>query len=104
MLVAGPLLGFLAGGLVVIRRVSPETGLDAAGALGAGGFILLALAGLAFGSGLLDNVLPLGTAGNLLSAGTIPVANLAVGLEVAAAVSLVVSEFAEQALLVHDDG
>jgi hypothetical protein len=35
----------------------------------------------------------------LLSAGTIPVGNVAVGLEVAGAVALVFSEFLEQALL-----
>jgi multicomponent Na+:H+ antiporter subunit B len=104
LLVAAPLIGFLAGGLVVVRRVSPETALEAAEGAGAAGFlVLLALTGLAVGGTLLDNVVALGTAGNLLSAGMIPLANVAVGLEVAAAVSLVVSEFAEQSLLVHDE-
>jgi multicomponent Na+:H+ antiporter subunit B len=103
LLVAAPLIGFLAGGLVVVRRVSPETALEAAEGAGAAGFLVLALTGLAVGGTLLDNVVALGTAGNLLSAGMIPLANVAVGLEVAAAVSLVVSEFAEQSLLVHDE-
>jgi multicomponent Na+:H+ antiporter subunit B len=47
----------------------------------------------------LQNFLPLGTSGMLLSAGTIPVGNVAIGIEVAGAVALVVAEFLEQALL-----
>ncbi len=38
-------------------------------------------------------------AGTLLSAGTIPVINLAVGLEVAAGFTLLLSEFLEQTLV-----
>jgi multicomponent Na+:H+ antiporter subunit B len=47
----------------------------------------------------LQNFLPLGTSGMLLSAGTIPVGNVAVGIEVTGAVALVIAEFLEQALL-----
>ena len=45
------------------------------------------------------NFLPLGTPGNLLSAGMIPLLNVAVGFEVAGAFTLVMSEFLDQALL-----
>ena len=55
--------------------------------------------GLIAAGALLKNFLALGTSGMLLSAGTIPVGNVAVGLEVAGAVALVFAEFLEQALL-----
>ena len=60
-------------------------------AMTAGGLI----AGVAF----LYNFVPLGTAGNLLSAGTIPLLNVAVGIEVAGAMTLTFSEFLDQRLL-----
>jgi multicomponent Na+:H+ antiporter subunit B len=73
--------------------------LEGVEALGAAGFLALALAGLVATGTLLKNFLALGTSGMLLSAGTIPVGNVAIGLEVAGAVALVFAEFLEQALL-----
>jgi len=46
------------------------------------------------------NFLPLGTAGELLSAGTMPLSNIAVGLEVCGAFVLIWTEFLDQALLI----
>jgi multicomponent Na+:H+ antiporter subunit B len=100
VVVAGALLLAYAGGLGLrLRRVGSITMLEGAEALGAAGFLALALAGLIAAGALLKNFLALGTSGMLLSAGTIPVGNVAVGLEVAGAVALVFSEFLEQALL-----
>ena len=48
------------------------------------------------GGAFLENVLPLGKTGSLLSAGTIPVINLFVGLEVAAGFALLFAEFLEE--------
>ncbi|HEX6743945.1 MAG TPA: MnhB domain-containing protein [Solirubrobacteraceae bacterium] len=97
---AGALLLAYAGGQGLrLRRVGSTTLLEGAEALGAAGFLALALAGLIAAGTLLKNFLALGTSGMLLSAGTIPVGNVAVGLEVAGAVALVFSEFLEQALL-----
>jgi multicomponent Na+:H+ antiporter subunit B len=76
--------------------------LDAAEGAGAFAFPMLGVAGLLAGPAFLANVLPLGTAGELLSAGTIPLFNLAVGLEVSAAFLLIVSEFLEQSLMVRE--
>jgi multicomponent Na+:H+ antiporter subunit B len=59
------------------------------------------VAGLVAGSAVLENVLPLGETGQLISGGTLPVANLCVGLEVTGGVALILSEFLDQALLVH---
>jgi multicomponent Na+:H+ antiporter subunit B len=100
VVVAGALLLAYAGGQGLrLRRVGSITMLEGAEALGAAGFLALALAGLIAAGALLKNFLALGTSGMLLSAGTIPVGNVAVGLEVAGAVALVFSEFLEQALL-----
>jgi multicomponent Na+:H+ antiporter subunit B len=97
---AGALLvAYAAGQVVRLRRVGSIALLEATEAIGAAGFLVLALGGLVAGGALLENVLGLGTSGMLLSAGTIPVGNVAVGVEVAGAVALVFAEFLEQALL-----
>ena len=100
VVVAGALLlAYAAGQGVRLRRVRSIVLLEGVEALGAAGFLALALAGLIAAGTLLKNFLALGTSGMLLSAGTIPVGNVAVGLEVAGAVALVFAEFLEQALL-----
>ena len=48
------------------------------------------------GGAFLQNVLPLGTRGELLSGGTITLINCAVGFEVAAGFALLFSEFLEE--------
>jgi multicomponent Na+:H+ antiporter subunit B len=52
-----------------------------------------------FAAAAMENFLPFGTAGSLLSGGTIPVLNVAVGVEVTGAVTLILTEFLDQALL-----
>jgi multicomponent Na+:H+ antiporter subunit B len=49
----------------------------------------------------MENVLPLGTAGHLLSAGTIPLSSVAVGLAVTGGFAFMLSEFLEQTLVVR---
>jgi multicomponent Na+:H+ antiporter subunit B len=75
-----------------------------ADAVGAGAYMLVAVAGLVFGVAVMDNVLPFGTTGSLLSGGTVPVLSVAVGVEVTAAVTLILGEFVDQMLLRHGDG
>ena len=53
------------------------------------------------GAAFLENVFPLGSTGSVFSAGTLPVINVSVGLEVAAGITLIVYEFLEQALIVR---
>jgi multicomponent Na+:H+ antiporter subunit B len=95
---------FLSGEYVTLRRVSPEVVLDTAESVGAAGYVAVGLLGVAAGATFLANVLPLGHPGSLLSAGTIPVINLAVGLEVAAGFMLLLSEFLEQTLVIRRPG
>jgi multicomponent Na+:H+ antiporter subunit B len=104
ILATAMLMVFLSGRFVAFRRASPVAMLDAAEGAGAFAFPLIGVAGLLAGPAFLANVLPLGTAGELLSGGTIPVLNLAVGLEVSAAFLLIVSEFLEQTLMVRTTG
>jgi multicomponent Na+:H+ antiporter subunit B len=101
ILAAAPILIYLAGRYVAYRRLNPVELLDVGEGTGTGGFVFLGFVGLLVGSAFLQNVFPLGRAGSLFSAGTMPVANIAVGLAVAAGLVLIVYEFLEQALMIR---
>jgi multicomponent Na+:H+ antiporter subunit B len=59
-------------------------------------YILIGLAGLVFAGGFLDNrILPLGTLGNLLSAGAIPVIYSLIGLKVGTEISSIIASINE---------
>jgi multicomponent Na+:H+ antiporter subunit B len=76
--------------------------IDAAEAVGAGGFAAVGVAAVALGLAYLTNFLPLGgTPGAVSSSGTIALISFLVGVEVAAAFVLIVSELLEQTLLIR---
>jgi multicomponent Na+:H+ antiporter subunit B len=104
VLATGALLVFLSGEYVTLRKVRPAALIDLAESSGAGGYVTVGLLGLATGAAFLENVLPLGEPRALLSAGTIPLLNLAVGLEVAGGMVLLLSEFLEQTLVLRRPG
>jgi multicomponent Na+:H+ antiporter subunit B len=104
VLATGALLVYLSGEYVTLRRVRPEALLDVAESAGAAGYIIIGLCGLVAGGAFLANVLPLGQPGTLLSAGTMPLINLTVGVEVAGGFTLLVSEFLEQTLVLRHAG
>jgi multicomponent Na+:H+ antiporter subunit B len=104
VLATGALLVYLSGEYVTLRRVSPEALLDVAESTGAAGYVAVGLLGVAVGATFLANVLPLGQPGALLSAGTIPLINLTVGLEVAGGFVLLLFEFLEQTLVLRRPG
>ena len=95
------LMMYLAGRYITFRQLSPKGLLDAGEGSGAGGFVLVGFVGMLAGAAFLENVLPLGQSGKVFSAGTLPVINLSVGLEVGAGLLLVMWEFLEQALMVR---
>lgn len=100
VLLAGALLlVYAAGQVAAVQRVRPVALVEIADAFGAGAYTLVAVAGLVFGVAVMDNFLPYGTAGSLLSGGTVPVLSIAVGVEVTAGVTLILSEFVDQMLL-----
>jgi multicomponent Na+:H+ antiporter subunit B len=98
------LLVYLSGEYVTFRRVRPEAQLDLAESVGAGAYVAIGLAGLVTGGAFLANTLPLGRPAELLSGGMLPLINLAVALEVAAGLTLLLSEFLEQTLVLRDTG
>jgi multicomponent Na+:H+ antiporter subunit B len=104
VLATGALVVYLSGEYVTLRKVRPVALIDLAESSGAGGYVAVGLLGLAAGAAFLQNVLPLGQPGALPSAGTIPLINVAVGLEVAGGMVLLVSEFLEQTLVLRRPG
>ena len=91
---------YLAGQFLTFKRFSPVDVPDAVEAVGAGGFAAIGIAAVAMGLAYLTNFLPLGiTPGAVSSSGTIALISFFVGVEVAAAFVLIVSELLEQTLL-----
>jgi len=95
---------YLAGEFLAFERISPAVILDAAEAVGAGGFAVVGVSAVAMGLAYLTNFLPLGsTPGAVSSSGTIALISFFVGIEVAAAFVLIVSELLEQTLLYRQE-
>jgi multicomponent Na+:H+ antiporter subunit B len=103
ILASALLLVYLSDTYVTLRRVGPMALIEFAEALGAAGLGILGFAGMIAGGAYLQNTLPLGKAGDLLSAGTIPLGNIAVGLAVTGGFAFMLSEFLEQTLVVRRD-
>ena len=96
-------LVYLAGQVLLFRRVSPEDLTDIAEAVGAGGFAAVGVTALPLGLPFLSNYLPLGsTPGAVSSSGTIVLISFLVGIEVGAAFLLIIGELMDQALLVRE--
>lgn len=90
------LIVFLSAGYSAYRRVSPKVPIEFGESAGAGAYALIGLATLLAGGAFLQNLLPLGKTGDLFSAGTVPVINFAVGLEVAGGFVLMFTEFLKE--------
>ncbi len=97
------ILIYLAGQFLVFHRISPVPLTDAIEAVGAGGFAVVGLGALGVGAAYLANVLPLGNSpGAVNSSGTIALISFLVGVEVAAAFTLILSELLEQTLILKE--
>lgn len=92
---------FLGGTYLAMRRLSPRFMVELAESSGAGGYALIGLGGMVFAGAFFENFLGLGTPGQLISAGTIPLNSLAVALEVTGAFALLWSEFLDQTMIVR---
>jgi multicomponent Na+:H+ antiporter subunit B len=99
ILASGLLLVYAAGQVVALERVEPTALVEVAEATGAMAYALVAVGGLVFAGAALENFLPFGTSGQLLSSGTIAILSVGVGLEVTGAVALILTEFLDQTLL-----
>jgi multicomponent Na+:H+ antiporter subunit B len=93
------LLVYLAGDYATMRAVGPTWLIELAEGTGAAGFALIGVAGLVAGGAFFENFLGKGTPGELLSSGTIPLSNTAVGLAVTGGFVFMLSEFLEQTLI-----
>jgi multicomponent Na+:H+ antiporter subunit B len=96
VLAAGPLAILLAGRYLSMKHVAPKRLAESADAIGAAAYAMIGLAGLIFAGVFLKNFLPYGTPGMLLSAGTMPLNSVAVGLEVTGAFLVTWTEFLDQ--------
>jgi multicomponent Na+:H+ antiporter subunit B len=104
ILASAAVLVYASGQYLAVRVVRGVAPIEIADALGAAGFALIAVGGLVFGLAALHNFLGYGISGSLFSAGIIPLANVAVGVEVAGGVTLIVAEFLDQALMRRRSG
>jgi multicomponent Na+:H+ antiporter subunit B len=93
------LLTYLAGDYATMRAVGPTWLIELAEGAGTAGFALIGVAGLVAGGAFFENVLGKGTPGELLSSGTIPLSNAAVGLAVTGGFVFMLSEFLKQTLV-----
>jgi multicomponent Na+:H+ antiporter subunit B len=87
---------YVGGGYGAIRRARPASVYELGEALGAGGFVVLGLAGTAVTGSLLANMLSHGSLAQLLSGGTVEIYSALVGLEVSSAMIVLLSRFLEQ--------
>jgi multicomponent Na+:H+ antiporter subunit B len=99
ILASALLLAYVGGHVLPSEAVQEVSGLEVFHALGAAAFALVAVGGLVFAGAALANFIALGISGHLLSGGTILVLEVAVGVEVAAATALILTEFLDQTLL-----
>jgi multicomponent Na+:H+ antiporter subunit B len=89
---------YLAGEYLAFRAMNPLPLLEVLDSAGAGGYVVVGLSGLLAGVYFMQDILPLGPVGQVYSAGTIWAISITVGLEVSAALVLLMLEFLEQTL------
>jgi multicomponent Na+:H+ antiporter subunit B len=92
------LLIYLSADYATMRAVGPTSLIELAEGLGGAAFAAIGLSGLVAGGAFFENWLGKGTVGDLLSAGTIPLSNVAVGLAVTGGFAFMLSEFLQQTL------
>lgn len=98
VLAAAPMLLYVAENTDAFQRIISHPLVEFFEGVGAAGYALIGIAALAMGSAFLTNVIPLGTTGDVFSAGTIAAISACVGIEVAAGFTLVVYEYLREIL------
>jgi multicomponent Na+:H+ antiporter subunit B len=100
VLATGLHLLYIAGSYPALRALRPLRWYEYGEAIGMGAVVALGVAGLIAGAGFLANVLPTGVFGQLVSAGTVPLFSIAIGVEVASGVVVLLAGFLEQDLAI----
>ena len=103
ILASGALLVFLGDGYAMWRRLVRSEAMDACEGLGAALYALCGFAGVAAGLPFGQNILPLGSLGDLFSGGLMLVENLGVTLAVGGGFLVVFIEFLEETRVVPRD-
>lgn len=104
VLAAAAVVLVAAGGRVRLPPDEPPLLAEIVHGAGAAGFVLLGLGGLVASGAFLDTTFAgHGTPGTVLSAGAIPLLNVATALEVSGAVVVIIAEFLEQGMLATDE-
>lgn len=94
-------LVYVSGRYQALERLRPVALFEYGEALGAGAFACLGIAASLATGAFLANLIPTGTLGQLWSAGTVPLLNVAVGIEVASGVMVLLARFLEQAFSIR---
>jgi multicomponent Na+:H+ antiporter subunit B len=100
VLATGLHLLYVTGSYRALDRLRPQELFDVGEAVGAAAFAGLGIAGIVVAGNFLANIIPGGTFGQLLSAGTVPVLNGAVGLEVGCGMVVLLAHFLQQDIII----
>ncbi len=103
VLATGLHLLYIAGDYRALVRARPLDWYEFGEAAGLGAVVLLGVASVLRGAGFLANILPLGTSGQLLSAGVVPLFSCAIGLAVSCGVVVLLAQFLAQYLPTKGD-
>ncbi|MDP9882670.1 multicomponent Na+:H+ antiporter subunit B [Sinomonas atrocyanea] len=101
VLATGIHLLYVGGHYRLLERLRPLDWFAQGEALGVILFGALGLAGAALGADLFANAIPQGQLGDLVSSGTVPLFNIAVGMTVASSVVILLSGFLDQTLAIR---
>ena len=93
---------YVAGRYKTLEKVRPLDVFDFGEAIGTAAFACMGISGVLASGAFLANFLPHGHIGQLLSSGTIPVLNGAVGIEVASGTMVLLAKFLEQAIVIRE--
>ena len=103
VLATGLHLLYVAGQYRSLERLRPLPLFEYTEAAGTAAFAVIGLVTLATSGTVLANALPYGTFGQLLSAGTVPLLNVAVGIAVGSGAVVLLAQFLQQLVLVSGD-
>jgi multicomponent Na+:H+ antiporter subunit B len=95
---------YVAGSYSALERARPVRAFEWGEAIGSGALAALGVAATFIGGAFLSDIIPNGRFGNMFSAGTVPLLNGAVGIEVASGTAVLLAKFLEQAILVKGEG
>jgi multicomponent Na+:H+ antiporter subunit B len=104
VLATGLHLLYVAGSYRSLQELRPLPVLEVTEAATTAAFAVAGFAGVAVAGSFLANVLPFGSFGSLVSAGTVPLLNVAVGIAIGSGGIVLLTHFFRQVFLVQEEG